>query len=239
MESNKYQSALKRDAGQWDEMIDCPNLAPGAPDGACAAPATLGDVLYAKKPKNLVSEQEWVRLVGFVAAGDQLALHALYERSHRLVFTLAVRITRNRETAEEVTLDVFYDLWKRAARYDAGNGTVLGWIMNQARSRAIDRLRFEQRKKRLDPEALDSVPPVEPSESRDIVEIRERGRTLQNALEVLTCDERRTIEAAFFSELTHAEVAARFSQPLGTVKTRIRSALHKLRRALVAGEEKP
>src|SRR5919205_4036198 len=86
-----------------------------------------------------------------MAAGDQLALHALYERTHRVVFTLVMRITANRESAEELTLDVFHDVWRRASRYDAANGTVLGWIMNQARSRAIDRLRFDQRKKRVNP----------------------------------------------------------------------------------------
>ena len=113
------------------------------------APATLGDVLYAKS-KAPVPEQDWATLVQSIAAGDQLALHALYERAHRLVFTLIMRITANRETAEELTIDVFHDVWRRASRYDAANGTVLGWIMNQARSRAIDRLRFESRKKRSD-----------------------------------------------------------------------------------------
>src|SRR5690348_1694406 len=110
-------------------------------------PATLGDVLYATS-KTLVTEQDWVALVQSIAAGDQLALHALYERSHRVVFTLIMRITANRETAEELTIDVFHDVWRRAPRYEAANGTVLGWIMNQARSRAIDRLRFESRKQR-------------------------------------------------------------------------------------------
>src|SRR5690348_12685493 len=110
-------------------------------------PSTLGDVLYAKS-KPPVPEQDWVALVQAVAAGDQLALHALYERAHRIVFTLVLRITANRETAEELTIDVFHDVWRRAAQYDAVKGTVLGWIMNQARSRALDRLRYENRKKR-------------------------------------------------------------------------------------------
>ena len=113
------------------------------------SPGTLGEVLYANPSKALVSEAEWVALVQSVAAGDQGALHALYERAHRVVFTLIMRITANRETAEEVTLDVFHDVWRRASRYQEADGTVLGWIMNQARSRAIDRLRFEQRKKRV------------------------------------------------------------------------------------------
>src|SRR2546430_13674458 len=111
------------------------------------SPATLGDVLYAKS-KTPVPEQGWAALVQAIAASDQLALHALYERAHRPVFTLIMRITANRETAEELTIDVFHDVWRRASSYDAANGTVIGWIMNQARSRAIHRLRFESRQKR-------------------------------------------------------------------------------------------
>jgi len=204
-----------------------------------ASPGTLGDVLYADKSKSPVSEKDWVGLVQSIAAGDQLALHALYERTHRIVFTLIMRIAGNRETAEELTLDVFYDVWRRASRYDAGNGTVLGWIMNQARSRAIDRLRFEQRKKRVDPHASDPLPELDADDSDDILELKEQSRALRDALAVLTADERQAIEAAFFSELTYAEVAARLNQPLGTVKTRIRSGLHKLRQALAAGASKP
>ena len=203
------------------------------------SPGTLGDVLYAGRSKSPESEKDWVALVQAIAAGDQVALHALYERTHRLVFTLIVRITRNRETAEELTLDVFYDVWRRASRYDAGNGTVLGWIMNQARSRAIDRLRFEQRKKRVDPHASDASPEVETLDLHDVLEFREQGRALRGALTVLTPDERQAIEAAFFAELTYAEVAARLNLPLGTVKTRIRSGLHKLRQVLAAGADKP
>jgi RNA polymerase sigma-70 factor (ECF subfamily) len=196
------------------------------------AAGTLGDVLYADKSRTPASEEDWARLVQSIAAGDQLALHALYDRAHRIVFTLIVRITSNRETAEELTLDVFYDVWRRASRYDARNGTVLGWIMNQARSRAIDRLRFEQRKKRVGPDASDPAVTIETSDSHDAIELKERSRALQNALTLLTLSERQVIEAAFFSELTHAEAAERLKQPLGTVKTRIRSGLHKLRQAL-------
>src|SRR5216683_6241659 len=110
---------------------------------------TLGDVLYGSKAKVRVSEQDWVRLVQSIAAGDELALHSLYEQTHRIVFTLIVRIINNRETAEEVTLDVFHDMWRRASTYDPADGPVVGWILNQARSRAIDRFRFEHRKKRV------------------------------------------------------------------------------------------
>ena len=197
-----------------------------------ATAETLGDVLYADKSRADPSEKDWVGLVRAVAAADQVALHRLYERAHRLVFTLAMRITGNRATAEEVTLDVFHDVWRRANGYDAANGTVLGWIMNQARSRAIDRVRLEQRKKRTAPECPEPEFEARPT---DLLEVKQEGQALHAALAGLTAAEKEAIEAAFFSELTHAEVATKLEQPLGTVKTRIRSGLHKLRRALGDG----
>jgi len=138
------------------------------------APLTLGDVLYAKS-KAPVPEQDWVELVHLIAAGDQPALHALYERAHRIVFTLIVRITANRETAEELTIDVFHDVWRSASRYDAANGTVLAWIMNQARSRAIDRLRFESRKKRRGQGGDVELEPALAADPHDVLELRELG----------------------------------------------------------------
>jgi len=202
-------------------------------------PGTLGDVLYANLSKVLVSEAEWVALVRAVAAGDQGALHGLYERTHRVAFTLIVRITANRETADEVTLDVFHDVWRRASRYQEADGTVLGWIMNLARSRAIDRLRFDQRKKRVPPETVDRLPATSTADPEDLVAFKQQSEALRSALAVLTPDEREAIEAAFFFELTYAEVAARFNQPLGTIKTRIRSGLHKLRTSLAEGGLRP
>jgi len=200
------------------------------------SPATLGDVLYANIQAP-VPEQEWTALVEAIAAGDQLALHALYERAHRLVFTLVMRLTANRETAEELTVDVFHDVWRHASRYDAANGTVLGWIMNQARSRAIDRLRFDSRKRRSSGD--NDLPELEPvADPRDVIELRQQGETLRAALALLTPEERLAIETTFFAGLTHVEAAARLNEPLGTVKTRIRSGLHKLRHALGAEVEK-
>jgi RNA polymerase sigma-70 factor (ECF subfamily) len=107
-------------------------------------PATLGGILYSDKGKVRKTENEWILLVRCIAAGDQIALHSLYEQAHRIVFTLIFRITKDRETAEELTIDVFHDVWRKASGYDPSGGPVVGWIMNQARSRAIDRLRFER-----------------------------------------------------------------------------------------------
>lgn len=193
---------------------------------------TLGDLLYANQAAFRVPEKDWLALVRSVAAGDETALHSLYEQTHRIVFTLVARITNNRETAEELTVDVFYDVWRKASSYDPANGTVVGWIMNQARSRAIDRLRFEHRKKRVNHSA--NIPPVTtaPDDPHQVYALEEQGRVLRAALELLTPEERRAIETAFFSELTYDEVATKLNQPVGTVKTRIRSGLGKLRQAL-------
>jgi RNA polymerase sigma-70 factor (ECF subfamily) len=200
---------------------------------------TLGSVLYANKGKPRVPEAEWARLVRCIADGDQLALHELYERTHRIVFTLIVRIVASRETAEELTLDVFHDVWRRAASYDEAGGTVLGWILNQARSRAIDRVRFEHRQKRVDPHPECAADAPDAPSSDELLELRQQGGQLREALKSLTPDERQVIESAFFSELTYAEVAARLNQPLGTVKTRIRAGLVKLRQALAVGAAGP
>ena len=199
---------------------------------AVRAPATLDELLYADRTTAPDSEKDWVGLVRSIAAGDQSALRSLYERTHRLVFTLMLRITDNRETAEELTLEVFHGVWQRAAAYDAEDGTVVGWIMNQARSRAIDRVRFEQRKKRVNPYPDEPFSTTRPRSPQDACYVGELAQRMREALKILTPDEREAIEIAFFLGLTHAETAAHLDQPLGTVKTRIRSGLSKLRQAL-------
>lgn len=178
----------------------------------------LGDVLYADRSKAREPEQVWVRLVRSVAAGDQLALHALYERAHRPAFTSIVRIVANREIAEDLTLEVFHDVWRRAPGYDPAQATVLGWIMNRARYRAVD-----------------SLPSGGPAAVADVLGSRKQSIALRTALAVLRPDEWQAIEAAFFAGMTHAEAAARLDQPLGIARTRIRSGLHKLRQVLAAG----
>jgi RNA polymerase sigma-70 factor (ECF subfamily) len=199
-----------------------------------ASHGTLAGVLYAKEGKTLIAEEQWAALVRAIAAGDEGALHALYERAHRPVYTLVVRMSANRETAEELTLDVFHDVWRRASSYDPSNGSVLGWIMNQARSRAIDRLRFEQRKKRVPPAAQDPTDVSETADPHDRLALKEQSHVLRDAVTSLTPDERQAIESAFFSQLTYAEVAHRYGVPLGTIKTRIRSALQKLKQRLAS-----
>jgi RNA polymerase sigma-70 factor, ECF subfamily len=190
--------------------------------------------LYANRDRARVPETQWFALVKAIGSGDQLALHELYERSNRIVFTLIMRTVRDRATAEELTLDVFHQVWQRAAAYDPANGTVIGWIMNQARSRAIDQLRFEHRKKRVNPHPHE--PEGEPAARapQDAVDSTQQGQLLRAALATLTGAERDAIEAAYFAECSYSEAARRLQQPIGTVKTRIRSGLIKLRQALAA-----
>jgi RNA polymerase sigma factor (sigma-70 family) len=196
---------------------------------------TLGHVLYANPSQPLIPERDWVGLVHAVAAGDPLALHALHERTHRVVFTLIMRITSNRNTAEDLTLDVYHDIWARSSAYDARDGTVLAWIMNLARSRAIHRLRINQHNKRVDASPDTGLLTIDMPDYRDALALKERNQALRTALTFLTPAERKAIEAVFFSELAYDEVALTLNQPVATVKTRIRSALHKLRGALTEG----
>jgi RNA polymerase sigma-70 factor (ECF subfamily) len=198
-------------------------------------PATLGDVLYAGQSKNVPSETDWVALVRRVAAGDQLALHGLYERTHRVVFTLSMRITGKRETAEELTLDVFHDVWRRASHYGPGerHGARLDHEPGALTGNRPGALREPQEARRSRSGRAGACHRAR--QRPRYAGVQEQCQALRTALSVLTSAERQAIEAAFFSEMTPAEVAALFKEPLGTVKTRIRSGLLKLRQALTAG----
>jgi DNA-directed RNA polymerase specialized sigma24 family protein len=110
---------------------------------------TLGAILYADTSKARVAEQEWVELMQSIAAADASALRELYERCHRVVFTLLVRLTHDASVAEQLTVDVFQQIWRRASQYDAGEGSVLGWIMNHTRSKAIDHWGFDWGKRAI------------------------------------------------------------------------------------------
>ncbi|HYC38633.1 MAG TPA: cupin domain-containing protein [Usitatibacter sp.] len=105
--------------------------------GGRPAPGTLGEVLYGSGPGAVVPEADWAGLVRGVARGEAAALHELFERAHRLVYALAVHLGASPDVAEEVTVDVFLDIWRRAWNYDPESCTVLAWIMNQARSRCL------------------------------------------------------------------------------------------------------
>jgi RNA polymerase sigma-70 factor (ECF subfamily) len=202
------------------------------PDKEAAGTTTLGSLLYGDGSKSRISEGAWVALVAAMASRDVRALHTLYEYLHGFVFTIALRIANDRATADEITVDVFHEAWRRAERYNPVDGTVVGWVMNLARSRAIDRLRFENRRKRVPPSALSSEPPGDAPGAPDAIERRESSTRVKMALVELSNEERTAIELAYLSDSTYAEVARRLGVPLGTIKSRIRSGLTKLRFAL-------
>lgn len=165
-----------------------------------------------------------------MARGDQDALAEIYDRHGRLVYSLAFRILRDQSDAEDVVQDVFSQAWRQAARYDASRGSVLGWLLTLTRSRAIDRLRG--RRSRPEPSsdegALNGIP--DPAVPADVQAASASQATqIRAALDGLTVLQRVAIELAFYEGLTHAEIAERLELPLGTVKTRIRQGLLKLR----------
>ena len=168
-----------------------------------------------------------------MAQGDQSALSTLYDSTARLVYGLVLRIVNEAPSAEEVLLDVFSQVWRQAGQYDGKRGAPLAWIMTIARTRAIDRVRStRQEQQRRDP--LDTVQAVR-SESADPEQdsvISERRFIVRQALAELAPEQRQVIELAYYSGMSHSEIAATLGQPLGTVKTRTRLGMMRLREAL-------
>ena len=169
-----------------------------------------------------------------IARGDQHALAELYDRHARLVFSLALRILQERADAEDVVQEVFSQVWAQAGRYDPSRGAVAAWMLMLTRSRAIDRLRA----KRSRPEAAaaadeaESVADLSAAQDVELLSAEQVTR-LQRALADLPDAQRTALELAYYEGLTHVEVAARLGEPLGTVKTRIRQAVIKLRESLI------
>jgi RNA polymerase sigma-70 factor (ECF subfamily) len=178
-------------------------------------------------------EPAWKQYVHRAAAGDQSGLAALYDESSALVYTIALRVLGNTEDAEEVTLDVYTQVWRTAASYDGSRGSVGAWLVMAARSRAIDKLRSRAGRIEREQPLLDFTDPgagtLSPEQQS---ELGQRSRRVRAALNSLPPEQREAIHLAFFSGLTHGELAERLGQPLGTVKSRIRLGMIKLREEL-------
>lgn len=177
-----------------------------------------------------------------VAEGDPGALAALHDRHGAAVFALCLRMLRSAEEAEEVLEDVFWHLWRHAGRYDPARGSVIVYLVTLARSRSLDRLRARERRVRLRSQVGDATLGENSvgagggsTPFRDALANEYRAR-VRRALAELPAEQREAVELAFLEGLTHLEISARLGQPLGTVKTRIRSALLRLRGSLHGGE---
>jgi RNA polymerase sigma-70 factor (ECF subfamily) len=173
-----------------------------------------------------------LELVERVAARDPSAVGELYDRHSRLIYSLLLRILRDRSEAEEILQDVFVSLWTRVHTYNAALGSPAAWLVRIARNRAIDRLRSSAVRLRA-VESAGRAPAPASETPEDRLTVTEQQGAVARALDSLPADQRTLIEDAYFLGLTHAELAARHSLPLGTVKTRIRTGLHALRQLLL------
>jgi len=175
-------------------------------------------------------------LLTSIVKGDQQAFSQLYDHSSTLLYTLAFRILGNREEADELLQDVFLEVWRKVARYDVGRGTPIAWLITLTRSRAIDRLRARSTRghhatSQLDATVSNKVADLGPSpfETQADQELR---MAVGTAITSLPPAQQQAIELAYYEGLSHNEIAARLNQPLGTVKTRIKLGMSKLRESL-------
>ena len=177
-------------------------------------------------------------LLARVARGDVAALRSLYDQHAPRAITIAFRILRNREEAEDIVQETFLEVWRRAAQFDPGRGGAVAWVVTIARSRAIDRLRARSIAGRTiasAAEEAEAMSPVAPPTPALEVERRRDERRVAAALGALPPAQRRTIELAYFEGLSQSEIAAKNDCPLGTVKMRVKLAMAKL--AALLGDE--
>jgi RNA polymerase sigma-70 factor, ECF subfamily len=177
-------------------------------------------------------EAQWRKYVQGVAAGDAGALASLYDESCSLVYGIALRVLRNEADAEEIASDVYSQVWRCASSFDIARGSVNAWLTTVARTRSIDRLRSRARAARM--EGLDNLAefPSRGETPEHASWLGQQRAKVREALQTLSAEQRQVIELAYFSGMSQSELAAAIQQPLGTVKTRIRLAMMKLRERL-------
>ncbi|MEO7970374.1 MAG: sigma-70 family RNA polymerase sigma factor [bacterium] len=172
-----------------------------------------------------------VGLLHAIASGDEAALARLYDQYRVILFGLLVRILGSREEAEDILQEVFLQVWRRAADFDETRGKPFTWLVTLTRSRAIDRLRQLGARQRMATSAAQDQPEEASDALQDTVRSEQR-EIVQRALAELPEEQRRTLHLAYFEGLTQSEIASKLDAPLGTVKTRMRAAMIKLRTTL-------
>ncbi len=175
---------------------------------------------------------ELVELLARVAGGDQTAFAGFYDATSRTVFGIVLSVLRDRAQAEEVTQEVYVDAWKSAPRFNPSQGSPSAWLNTIAHRKAVDRVRSSERSIQRDQRHFDSA--VEPvaTDTSDIVVAHDEGRRVRDALQKLPERQRTAVQLAYFEGRSHREVAEFLEVPLGTVKTRIRDAMKRLRTQL-------
>jgi RNA polymerase sigma-70 factor, ECF subfamily len=176
------------------------------------------------------------QLIRRMAGGDRDALAELYDRLSRPLYATARHILNDSAEAQDVVHDVFIALWENAASFDSGRGAAFSWAVTLTRNRSIDRLRTRTNRARLldasFPDDLAGAGGAELLGGDDRAELGDRAEVVSTALETLPAEQKRALELAFFSGLTQKEIAEKLSEPIGTVKARIRRGLIKLRDVL-------
>ena len=170
-------------------------------------------------------------LLRALARGDQTALASIYDRYRLILFGLVMRILHDRAEAEEVLQETFLQVWRRAGDFDEARGRAFTWLVTIARSRALDRLRASASRGRVASEAA-QMPRDEVGDAAEDALRSEQGKVVRQALTELPSEQRQTLLLAYFEGLTQTEIAARLGDPLGTVKTRMRAGMIKLRELL-------
>jgi RNA polymerase sigma factor (sigma-70 family) len=178
-----------------------------------------------------VSDADIARWIGRIVEHDERALAALYDATLWRVHGVALRVVRRAALADEVVEDTFFQVWRQAPRFDPARGTALAWLLNMARSRAIDAVRHESRFQHDSLEA-DTAPEADHPGHDDLLDLARGHAELQRALMLLNAQPRQLVALAFFRGLSHEEIATHTELPLGTVKSQIRRALATLRDAL-------
>jgi RNA polymerase sigma-70 factor (ECF subfamily) len=166
-----------------------------------------------------------------VRAGDPAGLEELYDRHSPLLYSMILRIVSRAADAEEVLQEAWLQAWKRADTYDVKRGTVIAWLLNMARSRAIDRVRSSGSRQRME-DRVEAEPTDAVATPPEDVERRQTSDRLRAALDALGAQQRQVLELAYFGGLSQTEIAAKLNAPLGTVKSWTRSALMALRNRL-------
>ncbi|HSH80751.1 MAG TPA: sigma-70 family RNA polymerase sigma factor [Herpetosiphonaceae bacterium] len=174
-------------------------------------------------------------LLVLIAHGDEQSLGALYDRYGRTVFGIALRVTGDRLTAEEVTQDVFQIVWQQTAGFRAASGTVAAWIIGITRHRAIDRIRSQRDKARQRDTPIDDDAAAGLTDKVDIADEASIRSDVRAALRDLPAEQRQVLELTYYGGLTTGEIASSMGTPVGTVKTRLRLGLTRLRAALLPG----
>jgi RNA polymerase sigma-70 factor, ECF subfamily len=201
----------------WDTICS-PEPWPPAPSSE-----SRGMRLATTKPQPSVSDAE---VIARIYSGDEGAMALLYDRYSHVVYAIALRVLSDNSAAEDILQDVFMQLWRNPQAFNASRGSLAAWLAVIARNRAIDQLR----KKRPEVEPAETVISMDPS-LESTVERNQAIKKVRSVLADMPAEQRAALEMAFFEGLTHVQIAGKTGQPLGTVKTRIRSGLLAVRKA--------